>query len=117
MTDMSEVATPAKSTRATLTNQVEALITRLHPPVERERRHDDRISIPVLFRLTPLDANREPIESHAAIVVGKNISRRGISFFHERSTPYRRAIIELAQPGLGSFAAEIDINWCRFTRP
>src|SRR4029078_7215939 len=114
---VSELSVQTACPRSTLTSQIEALVSRLHPPVERERRHDDRIAIPVLFRLTPLDANRQPIESQAAIVVGKNISRRGISFFHERPTPYRRAIIELAQPGLGSFAAEIDVKWCRFTRP
>lgn len=117
MTDVYEIPVAVDGPRATLTTQIEALVSRLHPPIERERRHDDRIAIPVLFRLTPLDSNREPIESQAAIVVGKNISRRGLSFFHEQPTPYRRAIIELAQPGLGSFAAEIDVNWCRFTRP
>jgi hypothetical protein len=117
MTAASTLPVAASGARATLTNQIEALVGRLHPPVVCERRNDDRIAIPVLFRLTPLDANRQPIESQAAIVVGKNISRRGISFFHERPTPYRRAIIELAQPGLGSFAAEIDVNWCRFQRP
>jgi hypothetical protein len=117
MTNASVATASTASPRTTLTRQIEALVKRLHPPVERERRNDDRIAIPVLFRLTPLDANHQPIESQAAIVVGKNISRRGISFFHERPTPYRRAIIELAQPGLGSFAVEIDVNWCRFTRP
>lgn len=117
MKTASEIAEAADFARATLTNHIEALLNLLHPNVTRERRLDDRMAIPVLFRLTPLDANRHPIESQAAIVVGKNMSRRGMSFFHERPTPYRRAIIEIAQPGFGSFAAEIDLNWCRFTRP
>lgn len=105
------------SQRATLASQIAALVGRLHPTVPLERRHDDRIAIPVLFRLTPLNADRQPIREQAAIVVGKNISRRGLSFYHEQPMPHRRAIIELAHPGTGHFSAEIDVTWCRFTRP
>jgi hypothetical protein len=107
----------AKTNRATLTIQIEALLSRLHPAVERERRHDDRIAIPVLFRLTPFDAEHEPLEQEASIVVGKNISRRGVSFYHEKPITHRRALIELADPSVGSFVAEIDVTWCRFTKP
>ena len=103
--------------RETLANQVESLLSRLNPSVSSERRRDERFAIPVLFRITPLDADRQPIESEASIVVGKNISRRGFSFYHERPIPHRRAIIALAQPGLGIFSAEIDVSWCRFRRP
>src|SRR6476469_916933 len=86
----------AKTNRTTLTIQIEALLSRLHPPVERERRHDDRIAIPVLFRLTPYDDDRQLLEQEASIVVGKNISRRGVSFYHEKPITHRRALIELA---------------------
>ncbi len=103
--------------RATLTSQIESLLFRVNPRVALERRRDERIAIPVLFRLTPLDTDRQPVEIESAFVVGKNISRRGMSFFHERPIPYRRALIALAQPGLGDFDAEIDVSWCRFTRP
>src|SRR4029079_3060982 len=103
--------------QATLTIQIEALLSRLHPAVERERRHDDRIAIPVLFRLTPFDANRQPLDQEASIVVGKNISRRGVSFYHEKPITHRRALIELADPSVGIFVAEIDVTWCRFTKP
>jgi len=107
----------AKTNRATLTIQIEALLSRLHPPVERERRHDDRIAIPVLFRLTPYDDDRQLLEQEASIVVGKNISRRGVSFYHEKPITHRRALIELADPSVGSFVAEVDVTWCRFTKP
>ncbi|HEY2895271.1 MAG TPA: hypothetical protein VGJ16_13695 [Pirellulales bacterium] len=111
----SNIAT--KTTRSTLTIQIEALLSRLHPAVDRERRHDDRIAIPVLFRLTPFDADRQPLVQEASIVVGKNISRRGVCFYHEKAITHRRALIELADPSVGSFVAEIDITWCRFTKP
>jgi hypothetical protein len=108
---------PTAKTRTTLTLQIEALLSRLHPAVERERRHDDRIAIPVLFRLTPYDDNQRPIDEEASIVVGKNISRRGLSFYHEHPITHRRALIEVADPCAGTFSAEIDITWCRFTKP
>jgi hypothetical protein len=112
-----EAGVAGDTDRATLTNQVEALLARLNPNISLERRRDDRFAIPVLFRLTPLDADRQPIEDEALIVVGKNISRRGLSFYHERPIPHRRSLIALAEPGIGSFAAEIDVSWCRFTSP
>jgi hypothetical protein len=117
MTLVADSSIAAKTNRATLTIQIEALLTRLHPAVGRERRHDDRIAIPVLFRLTPFDGDRQPLEQETLIVVGKNISRRGVSFYHEKPITHRRALIELADPSVGSFVAEIDVTWCRFTKP
>ncbi|HEX4415832.1 MAG TPA: hypothetical protein VH107_19535, partial [Lacipirellulaceae bacterium] len=67
-----------ESRRASLANQVELLLARLHPSVDTERRKDERVAIPVLFRLTPLDAGRQPCGHESTIVVGKNISRRGL---------------------------------------
>ncbi len=100
-----------------LTRQIEALLARLQPNIAQERRHDDRVAVPVLFRLTPLNSQREPVHDDAITVVGKDISRRGLSFFHEQQLTYRRAIVSLEHPDGERFAVEIDINWCRFTRP
>jgi len=105
------------STRAALATQVESLLARLHPAVPVERRRDIRYPIPVLFSLTPLDSDRQPIEAESVTVVGKNISRRGMSFYHERPLPHRWAVITLADPQIGNFTAEIDVSWCRFRRP
>jgi hypothetical protein len=100
-----------------LAQRIQALVTSIHPEVTVERRHDQRFAMPHLLSLTPLDANGEPLVDSATIVLGKDISRSGISFFHDRPLHYRRAIISLEQPEFGRFAAEIDIHWCRFTRP
>jgi hypothetical protein len=100
-----------------LGRQIHALVSRLQPEVTVERRHDERFAMPVLLELTPLDALGQPLANAATIVVGKDISRCGISFFHEGTLPYRRAIVSTEHPELGLFAAEIDINWCRFVRP
>jgi hypothetical protein len=101
----------------TIKGQVEALLAQLHPGVIVERRRQVRVAAPVLFRLTPLDEDRQLVSDQSIVVVGKNISQRGISFIHNRPLPYRRARLTLIQPGMGTFDAEMDISWCRFTRP
>jgi hypothetical protein len=100
-----------------LAQQVQELVARLRPEVNHERRHEIRVAVPLLFQLTPLNSSHEPVWEDAITVVGKDLSRRGLSFFHEQPLTYRRAIISLEHPDFGRFAAEIDINWCRFTRP
>jgi len=100
-----------------LAEQIESLLSRLNPDVLVERRRDERVAIPILFQLTPLDADRQPIESETSVVVGKNISRRGISFFHDRQIPYRWALVTLNFAGLVNFTAEVDVSWCRFAQP
>jgi hypothetical protein len=103
--------------QTTLAQQVQALVALLHPTVTLERRRDDRIDLPMLFRIQPLDDQRQPIQDSAMTVVGKNISRRGISFYHDRPLPYRRALISAVHPEFDGFHAEIDVSWCRFTKP
>jgi hypothetical protein len=103
--------------RGALARQVESLLARLHPEVTLERRRDARLAVPVLFRLTPLDEIRQPIKDQSVTVVGKDISRRGVSFYHDRPLPYRRALISAEHPSLEEFTAEIDVTWCRFTKP
>jgi hypothetical protein len=117
MSFSTETASSAGEVRAAFTQQIEQLLEKVNPTVNHERRQDERFPIPVLFRLTPLDADRRPIQDEVTTVVGKNLSRRGMSFFHERPLPHRRALVELIQPGMGDFSAEIDVKWCRFLRP
>ncbi len=107
----------ADSDRKILANQIDRLLARVQATVSAERRHTNRAAIPYLFRITPLNDERQPDYDDATIVAGKNLSRRGISFYHERPISHRRAWIELVQPGLGTFVAEVDITWCRFNKP
>ena len=103
-----------KSSR--LTRQVQSLIAGLERPSPAERRRHDRVAVPFLLRLTPLDPEGEPLNDEAVTVVGKDISQRGLSFFHEHSLPYRRAMIELEHPEVGPLCMEVDICWCRFSK-
>jgi hypothetical protein len=108
---------PRKIEESNLMREIQGLMARLHPETAVERRHDERVAIPLTLRLTPLDRDRRPVADDAITVVGKDISRRGLSFTHELPLTYRRAIISLDDPKYGRFAAEIDVTWCRFTKP
>lgn len=109
-------STPARRKGTRLTRHIQALIAGLERPVDSERRRHGRVAVPFLLRLTPLDADGQPLVDEAITVVGKDISQRGLSFFHEHSLPYRRAMIELEHPDLERLSMEIDICWCRFSK-
>jgi hypothetical protein len=113
---VSEILPSAQFDRAALARQIQALVARLHPTVTLERRRADRHSIPITFRLTPLAEDGQPIPNEAINVIGKNISRYGFSFYHATPLIYRRAQISVENIDV-AFTAEIDINWCRFSKP
>ncbi|HEY4232013.1 MAG TPA: hypothetical protein VGM76_01175 [Lacipirellulaceae bacterium] len=100
-----------------LTEQFRRLKDALERPVSFERRQFGRIALPLVLQVTPLDQTGQPLEPLAMAVVGKDISPRGISFFHERPLPHRRAIVTFEHPDVGRFCVEVDVNWCRFTSP
>jgi hypothetical protein len=113
---VTDVPSSAQFDRAALARQIQALVTRLHPKVTLERRRAERFSIPVSFRLTPLAEDGQPIASEAINVIGKNISRYGLSFYHAAPLACRRAKISVENMDV-VFTAEIEINWCRFSKP
>ncbi len=102
--------------RPALTQEVEALIARLRPSVCFERRHHERVAIPFLLRMVPLDKQGNLISEEEKTVIGKDLSSRGLGFFHEEPLPHRRAILSLEHPDLGNFSVEMDLTWCRFTK-
>jgi hypothetical protein len=99
----------------TLTEQFRRLRQALQRPVTFERRSYGRIPLPLLLRVTPLDQTGKRMDDLATTVVGKDISPRGVSFFHEHPLPHRRAVITFEHPDVGTFAMEIDLGWCQFT--
>lgn len=100
---------------STLTEQFRRLRQVLQRPVGFERRGYGRIPLPLLLRVTPLDQTGQRLDELATTAVGKDISPRGISFFHEQPLPHRRAIATFEHPDVGTFAMEIDLGWCQFT--
>jgi hypothetical protein len=100
-----------------LTEQFRTLKEALERPVTFERRQFGRMALPLVLQVTPLDQTGQPLENLATSTIGKDISPRGISFFHERPLPHRRAIVTFEHPDVGRFCVEVDVSWCRFTSP
>jgi hypothetical protein len=110
-------STPAQTRASALTEQFRLLKEALERPVTFERRQFGRIALPLVLQITPLDQTGQPLEHLATSAVGKDISPRGISFFHELPLPHRRAIASFEHQDVGRFSVEVDVSWCRFTSP
>lgn len=107
----------AESQEAKLRRTVGRLINRVLPkPVTNERRQDFRYPYPHLVRLTPIGSGGIPLEAESVVVVGKNITERGIDFFHQEALPYRRAILTLEADDGTEIGVLTDLLWTRFTR-
>ena len=100
---------------AELIEEFRKLRQALERPVKFERRGYGRIPLPLLVRVMPLDQTGQRLDELAMTVVGKDISPSGISFFHERPLPHRRAIVTFEHPDIGTFTMKIDLGWCQFT--
>jgi hypothetical protein len=98
-----------------MAQQFRALKEALNRPVTFERRRYGRIPLPLLLQVTPLDQAGQPLENLTTIVVGRDISPRGVSFFHQQPLPYRRVIVAFEHPEVGHFTMEVDVSWCQFT--
>jgi hypothetical protein len=97
-----------------LTDLVQMLTSNLHPPVTYERRAHARTPLPFLLKFVPLDNQGRKLPEEETVVVGRDVSARGLSFFHPTPMPYRRALVTLDHPIAGRFTMEIDIQRCRF---
>lgn len=98
-----------------LGSEVASLLHRMQPTIHRERRGGTRASIPYLFELSPQPDEVPDLLHHTMVVVGKDISERGIGFFHQKPIPYRRAVLSIDLPDEGVVQLEVDLLWCRFT--
>ena len=81
-----------------------------------ERRRDQRYPYPHLVTLIPVAPDGSPLMDQAIVVVGKQLSVGGLSFYHRAPLPQRRAIVVLEAGGERA-ALLVDLSWCRFTRP
>jgi len=97
--------------------QVRHFLTRLLPPrTALERRQSGRFPFPFLIRLTPVDeVTLSPVDE-PMVVVGKDLSEKGLGFYHQPPLPYRRAVVTLEDSAGRSVSLLIELSWCRFTR-
>jgi hypothetical protein len=80
-----------------------------------ERRRERRYPFPHLVTLIPVAPDGTHLTSETTVVVGKQLSLGGLSFFHRQPIPYRRAVV-VFELGSHRTALLTDLTWCRFTR-
>lgn len=96
-------------------SRVHELLLRMYPPgPPTERRQDRRYPYPHLVRLTPADQLGNPQPDKTIVVAGKNLSERGLGFFHQQPLEERRMIVSLDAGNGRWLGLLIDITWCRF---
>ena len=97
--------------------QVWSLLAGVYPPNKwAERRADQRFPLPQLIFLNPVGPDGLAPLADSIVVVGKQLSERGLGFFHPLPIPHRRMIVSLEATGHGFIGFLIDITWCRFTQ-
>ncbi|MBN1591568.1 MAG: hypothetical protein JW888_18785 [Pirellulales bacterium] len=98
-------------------SQICGLLTHFRPTMAQlERRSDQRYPFPYLVHLTPVGAESAEVESETVVVVGKQISERGLGFYHTKPLPYRRMIVSFETGDNSWLGFLIDLTWCRFTK-
>ena len=115
--EFSTVPAHSDGSEAKVRATVGQLISRILPKkITNERRKDFRYPYPHLVYLTPVDASGQPLNDLTTVVVGKNITERGIDFFHQQPLPYRRVILTLESDDGTRASVVTDLLWTRFTR-
>lgn len=95
--------------------RVHELLLRMYPPgPPLERRQDRRYPYPHMVRLTPAGRNGCTPVGPTVAVVGKNLSERGMGFFHSQPLPDRRMIVSFDAGDGRWLGLLVDITWCRF---
>jgi hypothetical protein len=96
--------------------QVWSILAGLYPRGKAaERRIDQRFPYPRLLYLTPVANNGCAPVADPVVVVGKDLSERGIGFYYQQPLPYRRMIASLELPEARWAGFLVDVTWCRFT--
>jgi hypothetical protein len=96
--------------------QVWSILAGLYPRGKAaERRTDQRFPYPRLVYLTPVANNGYTPVAESVVVVGKDLSERGLGFYYQQPLPYRRMIASLELPEARWAGFLVDITWCRFT--
>lgn len=111
------VAPAAPPPEDEIRTNVWSILTSLYPRGRViERRRDMRYPYPHLVVLTPVDESGQHQLGDTVVVAGRQLSERGLGFFHPTPLPFRHVIacLELDCGRQASFL--LDLNWCRFTR-
>jgi hypothetical protein len=96
--------------------QVWGLLAGLHTSGKwTERRSVQRFPLARLIRLSPVGPDGVTPLPESLVVVGKDVSERGLGFFHLQPLPHRRMVASIETHSGDWIGFLIDISWCRFT--
>lgn len=82
-------------------------------PAALERRRDERFPFPRPLRVTPTDDEGRPVDE-PLMAAGKQISERGLGFFHAQPLPHRSVAVALERRDGTSVSFLLRLRWCRF---
>ena len=98
-------------------SQVWSLLRANIPHMPRaERRNDQRYPFPQLIKLWPMEADGETPAGPPMTVVGKQLSERGLGFYHPQPIANRLVIVSFEKGDGRTLSFLLDIHRCRFTR-
>lgn len=96
--------------------QVRRLLAGAHPYFGPPRRRmQQRHPYPQLIRVTPLD-DRGHATEEGFVCCGRDLSERGVGFFHPQPVASRRVVLTFSHGLKQSVSILADLDWCRFTR-
>lgn len=81
-----------------------------------ERRGEQRYPYPRLITLWPMEADGKTVSGPPLTVVGKQLSERGLGFFHPQPLTNRLVIVSLEKGDGRPVSFLLDVHRCRFTR-
>ena len=107
---------PACICDANVRTRVWELLAAFYPEHEAmERRRESRYPFTNLIHLLPVGRDLSPCGDDV-VVAGKQISERGLSFYHPEPLPYRRMIASFESGNGHWLGFLVDLLWCRFTK-
>ena len=81
-----------------------------------ERRASPRQAFSQLIQLTPVHRDQVTIAGPPFHVVGREISRDGMGFYHTAAIPHRYVIAEFGYDEHALVRVAMQLIWCRFLR-
>jgi len=81
-----------------------------------DRRRHFRHPFPQLIHITPVTTDKASARDNTIVVVGKDLSKKTLGFFHRQPLPHRRVVASIETHERSWIAFLLDLSWCRFLR-
>ena len=105
------------STEVELRTHLEGVLSATYPGgVTMKHAVTSDILIPIWFISPPVAADGRTPAGESIVVVGKDLSEHGISFYHPEVISHRRMIASLEMGNGCWLGVLVDLRWCRFTK-